>query len=199
MRRRDLPAPLLLAADIRVVRVQPAGRECAPATPTRRRTPRRGLARRRRTRCLRHGRRHRRRVRRRAYRSEVRCSRQACAATTRGRRGRPRSRHGSRSESAAASRRARTGTPGCRGWRSAVRRPRASAPRRRAASSRPTTSGPGCWGRTCPRRCAVRYPRFRDTCPDSGGGYLRLRRSTGIPKSFCSSGHSVLSVVETMI
>ncbi len=144
------------------VHVRPAALGAAAPDP--------GAARRRRTRCLPRGRRYRRRARRRERRSEVRCSRQACAATTHGQRGRPRLRRGSRSESAAASRRARTGTPGCRGWRSAVRRPRVSVPRRLAASSTSTTSGSGCWGRTCPRRCAGRYPRFRDTCLDLRGG-----------------------------
>ena len=146
-----------------------------------------GLARRPRIRCRRSGRRRRRRGRRSARRWAGRCSRRGCAATSAWTTRATRSRRGSRSASAAACRLGRTGRPGCRGWRSGSRRRPGSALRRLAASSRRSTSGSGCWGRTCPRRCAVRYPRFRDTCPDLGGGYLRLRRSAGIPKSLRSS------------
>jgi hypothetical protein len=43
------------------------------------------------------------------------------------------------------------------------------------------------WGRTCPRRCDGRFPGIRGTCPIPGAGYLRFRRSAGIPKSLASS------------
>ena len=185
VRRRDLPAPLLLTGRRSGSRRGARRRGCEPASPSDRASPSA-------------------RARSNASnplaagvdvdvndedagacsRSGGRCSRQGFAATTRGRRGR----RGRVMEAVRGQRLLAAGDAGedrdAEVGVARLRRRPGSVRRRRAASSRRSSAGSGSQGRTCRGDAPAGFPDSGIPVPVNLRGNQRFRRSTGIPKKF---------------